>query len=110
MIKLRLDVDYPYPSRLQSFLFTALNIKQAVNYLKNSKIIAKMINESPQEIKAYWFFVPQTTPDSELLALLNKDRHEVALHVATQPYPEWKNLKKQQNERSNITQFTAQPA
>src|SRR5665647_2267240 len=94
MIKIRLDVDYPYPSRLQSFLFTALNIHTNKNYLKNSKIIAKMINESPEEVMAYWFFTPQTTPDSELLALLHPDKHEVALHVATKPYPEWKNLEK----------------
>lgn len=94
MIKLRLDVDYPYPSRLQSFLFTALNTKTSRNYLKNSKIIAKMVNESPEEVMAYWFFTPQTTPDSELLALLHPDRHEVALHVATKPYLEWEKLEK----------------
>jgi hypothetical protein len=94
MIKLRLDVDYPYPSRLKSFLFTALNIRTSKNYLKNSKIIAKMINESTEQVMAFWFFTPQTTPDSELLMLLNPDRHEVALHVATKPYPEWKQLEK----------------
>ena len=94
MIKLRLDVDYPYPSRLQSFLFTALNTKTSKNYLKNAKIIAKMINESPEDVMAYWFFTPQTTPDTVLLGLLRPDRHEVALHVATKPYPEWKNLEK----------------
>ncbi|MCW4018579.1 MAG: hypothetical protein NWF00_07895 [Candidatus Bathyarchaeota archaeon] len=94
MIKLRLDVDYPYPSRLQSFLFTALNIKTSRNYVKNSKIIAKMVNESPEEVMAYWFFTPQTTPDSELLSLLHPKRHEVALHVATQPYLEWEKLEK----------------
>ena len=43
MIKLRLDVDYAYPSRIKSFLYTALNRKTDKNYLKNSKIIAKMI-------------------------------------------------------------------
>ena len=48
MIKLRMDVDYPYPSRFQSFLFTVLNRKIGKNYLKNSKIIAKMVNESPE--------------------------------------------------------------
>lgn len=94
MIKLRLDVDYPYPSRMQSFIFTALNAKTSYNYLKNSKIIAKMINESLEDVKAYWFFTPQTTPDSELLALLHPDRHEIALHVATQPFTEWKKLEK----------------
>ena len=92
MIKLRLDVDYAYPSRLKSFIFTALNIKANRNYLKNSKIIAKMINESRKEVKAYWFFSPYTTPDEELLALLNLHNHEVALHVATHPMYEMKKL------------------
>jgi len=55
MIKLRLDVDYAYPSRTKSFLYTALNLKKSKDYLKNSEIIAKMINESPKEVKAYWF-------------------------------------------------------
>jgi hypothetical protein len=89
MIKLRMDVDYPYPSRFHSFVATALNIKKpGRNYLQNSKILARMINESPKELKAYWFFTPYTIPDSELLALLNPDRHEVALHVAREPYSE----------------------
>jgi hypothetical protein len=94
MIKIRIDVDYSYPSRLQSFICTALNISIRKNYLKNSKILAKMINESPEDVTAYWFFTPQTTPDNELLALLCPERHEVALHVATKPYPEWKKLEK----------------
>jgi hypothetical protein len=92
MIKLRLDVDYAYPSRLKSFLFTALNVKIDKNYLKNSKIIAKMINESKKDVKAYWFFTPYTTPDGELLALLHPLNHEVALHVATHPALEMKKL------------------
>jgi hypothetical protein len=92
MIKLRLDVDYAYPSRLESFIFTALNIKTSREYVKNSKIIAKMINESAEKVMAYWFFTPQTTPDKELLDLLHPERHEVALHVATKPYVEWKKL------------------
>lgn len=94
MIKLRLDVDYPYPSRLQSFLFTALNIPPSKNYVKNSKIIARMINESPTKVVAYWFFTPYTTPDRELLTLLHPEKHEIALHVATKPYTEWKNLER----------------
>ena len=94
MIKLRLDVDYAYPSRLRSFLFTTLDVKTSKNYLKNSKILARMINESSEELMAYWFFTPQTTPDAELLALMQPERHEVALHVATQPYPEWQHLEK----------------
>jgi hypothetical protein len=94
MIKLRMDVDYAYPSRLQSFLFTILNRKVSSNYLKNSKILAKMINESPEEVRAYWFFTPHTTPDEEMLELMHQrpDRHEVALHVATDPYKELQRL------------------
>ncbi len=92
MIRIRLDVDYPYPSRLQSFIFTALNIHTNKNYLKNSKIIAKMINESPNEVRAFWFFTPYTIPDSELLGLLNPEKHEIALHVATDANLELKRL------------------
>ncbi len=94
MIKIRLDVDYPYHSRLQSFLFTVLNLRTSRDYVKNAKILAKMFNESPEEIMAYWFFTPITVPDAELLALMPPERHEVALHVATQPYKEWERLEK----------------
>ena len=99
MIKLRLDVDYAYPSRMKSFLYTALNRKTKKNYLKNSKTIAKMINESPREVKAYWFFTPYTTPDKELLELLTPDKHEVALHVANDPYGELEKLEKATNRK-----------
>jgi len=99
MIKLRLDVDYAYPSRMKSFLYTALNRKTKKDYLKNSKIIAKIINESPREVKAYWFFTPCTTPDSELLELLSPDKHEVALHVANDPYGELEKLEKATNRK-----------
>jgi hypothetical protein len=99
MIKLRIDVDYAYPSRQKSFLFTALNLRPGKNYLKNSKIIAKMVNESPQKVIAYWFFTPYTIPDMELLRLLNPERHEIALHVATDAYKEWKNLENATNKR-----------
>ena len=94
MLKLRLDVDYPYPSRMKSFLYTALNRQSVKNYLKNSKIIARMINESPKDLSAYWFFTPHTIPDSELLELIHSDRHEVALHIATDPYAEMERLEK----------------
>ncbi len=85
---LRIDVDYAYPSRLKSFLYTALGLGTSKDYLKNSKIIAKMIDESRQKVKAYWFFTPQTIPDEELLTLLNNERHEVALHIVNDPYGE----------------------
>lgn len=92
LITLRIDVDYPYPSRLRSFLYTALGIGTSKEYLKNSKIVARMINESPQNIKAYWFFTPKTVPDKELSTLLDKERHEVALHIVNDPIDELKNL------------------
>jgi hypothetical protein len=94
MIKLRIDVDYPYPSRTKSFLYVGLRIKSTRNkdYLRNARIIAHMINESPKDVKAYWFFTPYTTPDQELLEVLNPKKHEVALHVATNPAKEWKAL------------------
>src|SRR5208282_133973 len=92
MIKIRIDVDYPYPSRLQSFLFTVLNVKTNRNYLKNSNIIAEMINDASKDTMLYWFITPQTTPDKDLLELLQPDKHEVALQVANHPYPEWERL------------------
>ncbi|MCL4429226.1 MAG: hypothetical protein M1167_00590, partial [Chloroflexi bacterium] len=94
MIKLRIDVDYPYPSRAKSFLNIALRIKnkQSKDYLKNARILAKMINESPREVMAYWFFTPYTIPDKRLLDLLISEKHEVALHVANKPFDEWKVL------------------
>ncbi|MDH5788374.1 MAG: hypothetical protein OEZ40_08815, partial [Candidatus Bathyarchaeota archaeon] len=91
MIKLRIDVDYPYPSRIKSFLYTVLNIKIGKDFLKNAKIIAKMIERSPKDIRTYWFFTIKTIPDEELLELLN-NKHEIALHVANDPYREWKLL------------------
>ena len=97
MIKIRLDVDYAYPSRWKSFLYTALKRKTKRNYLKNSKIIARMINESSIEVKAYWFFTPFTLPDAEMLELLNSDKHEIALHVAVNAYEELKTLEKISN-------------
>jgi hypothetical protein len=53
-----------------------------------------MINESPKEVKAYWFFTFKTLPDEELLAMLNTDKHEVALHIVNSPYEEKKMLEK----------------
>jgi hypothetical protein len=106
MIKLRLDVDYPYPSRAKSFLYLALRIKskKSPDYLKNARVIARMINESPKEVRAFWFFTPYTIPDQKLLALLNPDKHEVALHVANKPLQEWKVLENQTNRK--VTYYT----
>ncbi|MCL2690805.1 MAG: hypothetical protein FWE56_00925 [Candidatus Bathyarchaeota archaeon] len=97
MIKIRLDVDYAYPSRWKSFIYTALKRKTKRSYLKNSKIIAKMINESNVEVEAYWFFTPFTLPDAEMLELLNSDKHEIALHIAIDAFNELKNLEKVTN-------------
>ncbi|MGB9756714.1 MAG: hypothetical protein ACPLVJ_02910, partial [Candidatus Bathyarchaeales archaeon] len=93
-ITLRIDVDYPYPSRMRSFIYTAFGIKFGRDYLKNSKIIARMINESPKKVKAYWFFTPKTLPDTELLRLINNDRHEIALHIVNDPFEDLKLLEK----------------
>jgi hypothetical protein len=101
MIRLRIDVDYPYPSRAKSFLYTVLNSKTDRNYLKNSKIIAKMINESTREVRTYWFFTPKTIPDRELLELLGLDKHEVALHIANHAYAELKLLEKATKRKIN---------
>ncbi len=97
-IKLRIDVDYPYPSsRAKSFLCIALGLKSKKSkyYLKNARVIAKMINESPKKVMAYWFFTPFTIPDKKLLDLLNPQRHEVGLHIATNAVKEWRTLEKE---------------
>jgi len=101
MLRLRLDVDYAYPSRNKSFVYTAFNIKAGRNYLKNSKIIARMINESSRQVKAYWFFTPKTIPDNELLELLDGNKHEVALHIANNPYEELELLEKATRRKIN---------
>ena len=101
LLKLRIDVDYPYPSRIRSFIYTALGIKIGNDYLKNSKIIAKMINESTSEVKAHWFFTPKTIPDKELIDLLNSDKHEMALHIVNDPYEELKTLEKTTGRKVN---------
>jgi hypothetical protein len=103
-MKLRIDVDYAYPSRLKSFFFTAIGKKGGKSYLKNSKIIAQMINESKKNVKAYWFFTPTTMPDAELLGMLNENKHEVALHVATNPYKELIQL--EQATKRHVTYYT----
>lgn len=86
IIKIRIDVDYPYPSsRVKSFFYVALGIKRrsGAEYLKNARDIAEIINTSPKNVMAYWFFTPYTIPDKKLLDLLNPQRHEIGLHIAT---------------------------
>jgi hypothetical protein len=94
LVRLRIDVDYPYPSRIKSFLCAGLGVKTGKDYLRNSKILSKMINESKKNVKAYWFFTPKTIPDDELLTLLNGNKHEVALHVVNDPKRELEQLEK----------------
>jgi len=88
MLKIRLDVDYAYPSRSKSLMCTTLKIRPKKDYLQNSKIIAKMVNETQQNVMAYWFFTPLTLPDKEMMDLMDSKRHEIALHVAVDPYKE----------------------
>jgi hypothetical protein len=87
-IRIRIDVDYPYPSRFRSFIYTAFGLKLGADYLKNSKIIANMINESPKKVKAYWFFTTKTLPDKELLSLITNNKHEIGLHIVNSPEEE----------------------
>lgn len=94
MIVFRIDVDYPFPSRTRSFFFTAFGIRLSKDYLLNSKIIARMINETSKPVKAYWFFTIKTMPDEQLLKLLNNDRHEVSLHIVNDPYSELEKLER----------------
>ncbi len=97
-IKIRIDVDYPYPSsRAKSFLYIALGIKRkgGESYLKNARDIAEIINKSSKKVRAYWFFTPYTIPDQKLLNLLNPERHEVGLHIANDAEKELKQLEKE---------------
>jgi hypothetical protein len=98
MIKLRIDVDYPYASRVKSFATVYLKRNgKGTDYLRNSCIIAKMVNESPKNVRAYWFFTSYTVPDKRLLDLLDSKKHEVALHVVNKPFEEWKALEQKTN-------------
>ena len=101
MIKLRIDVDYPYTSRAKSFLYIALRIKstRGNDYLRNARLIAQMINESPKDVRAYWFFTPYTIPDKRMLDLLNPQKHEVGLHVVNKPFEEFKTLEEKTNRK-----------
>ena len=96
-IKIRIDVDYPYPSsRVKSFLYIASGIKRrrGAGYLKNARDIAEIINASPKKVMAYWFFSPYTVPDKKLSDLLYPERHEVGLHIATNAVKELETLQK----------------
>jgi len=104
MIRIRIDVDYPYTSRIRSFVYTALNLRAGKDYLKNAKITAGMINKSKREVKAYWFFTTKTIPDNELLTLIDNQKHEVALHIVNDPVQELRLL--EQKTGRNINYYT----
>ena len=74
------------------------------DYLKNSKTIARMINDSPIEVKAYWFFTTKTLPDTNLITMLNPQKHEIALHLTNHPFKEKKIL--EATTRRPINYFT----
>lgn len=99
MLRIRIDIDYPYPSRTRSFVYTALGVKMGSDYLKNSKTVARMINESTTEVKTYWFFTVKTIPDKELMELLADDKHEIALHVVNDPVAELRVLEETTGKR-----------
>jgi len=105
MITLRIDVDYPYASRARSFVNVAFGLRVSSSYLRNAKIIARMINESSEDVKAYWFFTPKTIPDKELLALLHDSRHEVALHIVNDPNKELNLLERATRRKLNYYTF-----
>jgi hypothetical protein len=96
------DVDYPYPSRPLSFLSVLTGLHPKYNYLRNAKIIAKIINQSQKQIKAYWFFTPHTIPDKELLSILFDKplptiTHEIGVHVINNFHSETSTLEKATN-------------
>lgn len=101
LIKLRIDVDYPFPSRWKSFLYVAFGLRISNEYLKNPKIIARMINESPEDIEAHWFFTPKTIPDAQMFVLLNNSKHKVELHVVNDPLKELGNLERATGKKAN---------
>lgn len=99
-MRIRIDVDYPYPSRIRSFIYTTLRIRTSRRYLENSKIVAQMINESKRNVKAYWFFTFKTVPDKELLCMLDNPKHSVGLHVVNNPYKELKTLEQRTGKKA----------
>ncbi len=101
LIRIRIDVDYPYPSRARSFISTMLDLRLDGDYLKNSKVVADMINSSHRDVKAYWFFTPKTIPDRELLAKTNNPKHEIALHVVNDAYGELRFLERRTGKKIN---------
>lgn len=89
---LAIDVDYPYASRFRSFLSVFLGVKFGSDYLLNEKTIAKMINDSPKKVHAYWFFVSKVPPDETLKLLLSNPKHTIGLHIVKNSLREQKIL------------------
>jgi len=97
-MQLRIDVDYPFTSRWTSFFYTLVGGKRFFSYwyryLENSKIIANMINESKENVKAYWFFTYKTLPDGQMLELISNSKHEIGLHAVNNIDKELKKLER----------------
>lgn len=88
MIKLRIDVDYAYASRVKSFVSTLGLPVSKRGYLVNCKVLADLVNRA-HNVEAYWFFTSKTLPDKELLALIaDRAKHIVGLHVVKDPVKE----------------------
>lgn len=94
MIQFRIDVDYPYPSRWKSFCSVFTGLKWGNDYLRNCKIIAQLINDSPHDILATWSFTYKSLPDKELLHMISNKRHRIGLHLVKNPHKELALLEK----------------
>ena len=99
MVVLRVDVDYPYASRLKSII-TMLTGVRFKNYMSNAKELATMIALSRNVEKAYWCFTTKNPPDKELLDMLKQDKvNEIALHIVKNPHKELEELEKTTGEK-----------
>jgi hypothetical protein len=92
MLIFRVDVDYAFPSRLKSFVYTLFRWRSDKDYLLFAKVLARLFNRSKQDVKVYWFFSSYNFPDAEMLGLLKSDRHEIGLHVINNPKQELSQL------------------
>jgi|WetSurMetagenome_2_1015567.scaffolds.fasta_scaffold20175_4 hypothetical protein len=101
MLIFRVDVDYVFPSRLKSFVYTFFRWRSERDYLLFAKVLAKIFNRSKLDVKVYWFFSSYNFPDAEMLELLKSDRHEVGLHVINNPEKELRQLETVVNQKIN---------
>jgi len=89
MKTLKIEVDYPYPSRVKSAVFLAVRrVPHSWDYLVLCKILAQLINESANHVEAWWFFTYLTLPDRELVDWIDNPRHRIGLHVVSDPVQE----------------------